>query len=130
MHLSKLSMVLFGIYLASVGLTLITIPNFMLPLFGFDQVTDVWIRLLGLVFTIVAGIYYLAIRENWLVFYKYTAGARLVICLFTVFCVASGLAPWPLLLFGVVDAVSGIVTYVTTRNFEKEMEIKSSMELA
>jgi len=97
------------------GLTLALVPNLILPVFGFPEVTDVWVRLLGLSFFLISWIYYLAIKENWISFYTLSAWARITVSLFILACVMLGIAPWPLVLFGIIDAASAIWTYRSVR---------------
>jgi len=107
---SRTSVFVFGVYLTVMGSLLLLIPNLVLPLFGFDVVDDVWIRVLGLVFVLISSIYYLAVKESFSIFYKLTVYIRLVVfCSFIVFY-ALNLAPWQLLLFGVFDAVTALWT--------------------
>lgn len=107
---SHLSMKVFGIYLCILGATLAMAPNMVLPWFGFQEVTDVWIRLLGLSFFLISAIYYLAIKEQWFSFYWLSSAARLIVCVFICGCVGFGIAPWPLLVFGIVDLLGAAWT--------------------
>lgn len=115
MRNSHLSMKVFGIYLCLLGLTLASIPNLVLPPFGFQEVTDVWIRLLGLSFFLISSIYYLAIKEQWLSFYKLSAIARVIVCIFIFLCVAFNIAPWQLLIFGMIDILGSLWTSSSLR---------------
>ena len=130
MHMLKISMIVFGIYLCLLGIFLATIPNFVLPIFGFDQVHDIWVRLLGVSFFLISGIYYIAVKENIISFYKYSALARVTVFLFIVFSVSLGLAPWPLLIFGIIDAVSGAWTFGATKCLETGMRNKKVQQVA
>lgn len=107
---ADLSMKIFGIYLAVLGLILAFTPNLVLPIFGFEEVTDIWIRLLGLIFCIISSIYYIAIRDKWLSFYKLSILGRTIVSAFILFWVIFEMAPWPLLIFGIVDLLAALWT--------------------
>lgn len=107
---SHLSMKIFGLYLCCLGLTLAFVPNLVLPIFGFEEVTDVWIRLLGLSFFLISTIYYTAIKEQWLSFYRLSAFARVIVCVFIIGCVVMDIAPWPLVIFAVIDLLGAAWT--------------------
>lgn len=107
---ADLSMKIFGIYLAVLGLILAFTPNLVLPIFGFEEVTDIWIRLLGLIFCIISSIYYIAIRDKWLSFYKLSILGRTIVSAFILFWVIFEMAPWPLLIFGAVDLLAALWT--------------------
>jgi uncharacterized protein YjeT (DUF2065 family) len=72
------SMFVFGIYLVLAGLTFMVIPNTALPVFGFAQTNDIWIRVFALLAAIV-GVYYLyAVRYNDITFFRISVVGRLL----------------------------------------------------
>lgn len=110
MDKGTVSILVFGVYLSILGLLLALFPNIALPIFGFDLVSDIWIRLLGLSFFLISGIYYLAIKENWVSFYSYTVFSRMVVAIFILLNVSFGLAPIQLLIFGLTDILCAVWT--------------------
>ena len=58
MRKAVLSITVFGVYLAGVGIGFFLVPNLILLLLGFATTTEVWIRLAGLLRS-VQGMYFL-----------------------------------------------------------------------
>ena len=115
MNKCKNSIYAFGIYLLFIGILLIAIPNTLLPIFGFKLTTDVWIRVLGMVLFFLSWFYFTAAKFDWVEFYKVSVMIRISILAFFIGFVILGLAPWTLILFGLVDAATGIWTGYTLK---------------
>ena len=105
------SLYYFGFYLMLTGVTLTVAPNLLLSLFGIPTTTEVWIRVLGnVVFTLGLG-YVVVAPSNLRLFLVYSVYARaFVFVMFGVF-VALDIAPWQLILFGVVDRAGAAWRY-------------------
>jgi hypothetical protein len=101
----------YSLYLFTMGAGLLVLPNVLLPLFGFEKTTEVWVRLLGL-FTFVVGIYYLlsALHEQK-EFFKATVIGRLVFFSVIVVMVLGFGQPAMLLAIGSVDLVGALWTW-------------------
>ncbi len=54
---SARSVLVFGIYLAVLGLVLLTVPNFLLVVFTLPSTNEVWIRVVGML-VLFLGFYY------------------------------------------------------------------------
>jgi hypothetical protein len=107
---ARTSILVFGFYLVGLGLILVVVPNALLSVFGMPAVTDVWIRVVGMLVTFLGTYYVAAAREGITAFYKWTVYSRsAVIVFFTVF-VLLGLVKPVLVLFGVVDLVGAMWT--------------------
>ncbi|SRR5258706_421820 len=109
------SIMVFGIYLLLAGLSLIFIPNIVLPWLGFPTTTEVWIRVTGLLTTNV-GMYFLySVRHDDRHFYRATLYARLIffagVTLFVIFKQGSPL----LILFGLIDLAGAAWTWTALR---------------
>ena len=105
----------FGFYLLALGLAVIFIPNTILTLLQFEPAREVWIRVVGvLVFTI--GMYYVRIAptDNG-TFLQATVYNRMRILGWFVLFVVAGWAPATLLLFGLIDFLSGLWTLYELR---------------
>jgi hypothetical protein len=115
MNNASRSILIFGIYVVIVGLTLIVIPNTLLVLLGFPTVTEVWVRVLG-VLAAILGLYYVqAAREHNVGFYRMTIWGR---ALFMASLTALGLLTpghAPLILFGLVDLAFAAWTWFALR---------------
>jgi hypothetical protein len=112
---SRLSMLVFAVYMAGLGSGLLFVPARVLPLFGFAEPRDFWVRLLGGLLLILALYYCLAVREENRAFYRWTVWGRLpLIVLYTgLFLFAE--APVALLLIGVWESGCGLWTHLALR---------------
>ena len=86
MNKAQLSLFYFGLYMVFVaGLGFMLIPMFILNLFGLSAGDDVWIRVVGLLASIIGGYYILAVRAGldrfipWTVAMRYYAAAFMVL---------------------------------------------------
>ncbi len=109
------SIIVFGIYLAASGLSFVFIPNAILPLFGFPATTEVWVRVVGLLASIL-GFYFLdSARHDDRHFFRATVFARVV---FFTGVTAFALLGWgsPVLIaFGLIDLAGAAWTWLTLR---------------
>ena len=110
-----LSIIVFGVYLLASGLSFIFIPNVILPLLGLPTITDVWIRVVGLLAAILGYYFLYSVRYNDRIFYRATIYARLIfftgIACFVLFSLASPL----LLAFGLIDLAGAGWTWYALR---------------
>jgi hypothetical protein len=105
------SIVYFGVYIVLTGLTLLVAPNALLPVFGLDTTSEVWVRVLGCVVTVV-GAYYIAMgRAEATVFFKATLWGRAWIFLSFLGLVVIGMSKPPLVIFGAVDLLGALWTW-------------------
>ena len=105
----------FGIYLMVLGLTLTLVPNLLLSTFGIPETSEVWIHVVGvLVFNI--GVYYIyAARCEARAFFEASVYTRAVVMVaFAAFAALGWVSPL-LILFGAVDFMGGIWTWLTLR---------------
>ena len=109
------SLFAFGIYLCGLGLALLLVPNLLLRLFGAPTTNEVWIRLNGMFVLCLSFFYVLAARGELTPFIRWTVWARAaVIVYFTAFVLLLS-APKPLLLFGLIDLLSAIWTWLALK---------------
>lgn len=101
---------IFGGYLIALAAVLIVAPNLLLEAFGMAPVTDVWIRVTGMLVGFL-GFYYLRAAAAGLTeFFAWTVSVRLSVFLFFSAFVLLKLAPPVLLVFAIVDAAAAIWT--------------------
>lgn len=115
MSKSAFSLKVFGIYLILLGVVLIIVPNILLSIFGLPETSEVWIRVVGiLAFNI--GVYYIfAANSEAKDFFHASVYTRLFVFIaFTVFA-GLGLTKPILILFGGIDMLGGIWTFITLR---------------
>ena len=108
----------FGFYLLLLSVALTAFPNVLLTLFQMPETNEVWIRVVGvLVFSI--GIYYVFMAQtNNTLFLTITVFIRTSILLwFIVFVLISWAEPM-LILFGVIDVLGALWTYLELKKLE------------
>lgn len=101
----------FAIYLAVLAATLLLAPNALLRLFGLPATTEVWVRVVGMLLAFLALYYYVALRTEARPIMWASVLARMSVPVFFAVFVIAGWVEWPLILFGVVDAVAALWTW-------------------
>jgi hypothetical protein len=112
------SLLAFGIYACGLGLCLLLAPNLILPPFGAPPTHEVWVRVNGM-FVLCLSFYYIqAARHELTSFIRWTVpGRAAVIAYFAAFVLLLS-APKALLLFGLVDLLAAIWTWLALRRDE------------
>ena len=109
----------FGIYLVLLGLFLLIAPNTLITFFGLPAADDVWIRVVGMLLFLLSYYYIQAARKNVTDFFRWSVVARAsVIVFFAVFVIFDLVKPI-LLLFGGVDFLAAMWTYLALRKEKK-----------
>jgi hypothetical protein len=67
-------------YMLGMGLGFLLMPNFVLPLFGFEQTHEVWIRVLGALAAGFSYYYYVSIQHEYIPFAWATVWMRYAFC--------------------------------------------------
>jgi hypothetical protein len=115
MNAAAKSVCYFGYYLYVLGLTLMISPNFLLATFGLPETTEVWIRVIGVLVVAIGFYYHRSGIENNTSLFKLTVPARIFVFLcFCVFVFMKLVAP-VFILFGVIDLLGAIWTFVSLR---------------
>jgi hypothetical protein len=105
----------FGFYLYVTGLTLIFAPNLLLKTLQIPETKEVWIRILGVLVFCVGYYCHRAGAENIPAVFKHTIPTRaLVFISFSAF-VALGYAPAVLIVFGVIDLIGAVWTWMALK---------------
>ncbi len=113
-HAAK-SLFVFGIYLCGLGLLLLLVPNLILPLFGAPPTNEVWIRINGM-FVLCLSFYYVqAARHGLTVFIRWTVWTRVAVIIYFAAFVLLVSAPKALLLFGLIDLLAAIWTWLALK---------------
>lgn len=116
-HAAK-SLFVFGIYLCGLGLLLLLVPNMILRLFGAPPTNEVWIRINGM-FVLCLSFYYVqAARHGLTAFIWWTVWARGAVIIYFAAFVLLVSAPKALLLFGLIDLLTAIWTWLALRKDE------------
>jgi hypothetical protein len=116
MSRAAVSMLVFGVYTAVVGLALLLVPNVLLSLFAYPTTTEVWIRILGFIVAILGYYYIVAARHGIVRFFRASVYARPALIVFFAILVLLGMAEPVLVLFGVIDLLGAIWTGLALRS--------------
>ena len=112
------SLFVFGIYLCGLGLILLLVPNLILRFFGVPPTNEVWIRVNGMFLLCLSFYYVQTARHELTRFIRWTVLARIaVIFYFSAFVLLIS-APKALLLFGLIDLLSAIWTWLALKRDE------------
>lgn len=115
MSKSVRSVFIFGLYLGLLGVALLTIPNTLLGIFHLPPVTDVWIRVVGMLLFLLAYYYVQAARREMTDFFRWTAHARTAVFFFLAVFVLLKLVDPIIILLGVVDLSGAVWTHLALR---------------
>jgi hypothetical protein len=111
MSYSAKTLAAFGVYVVGLGVILIFSPNKLLKFFGMALTEEVWIRVLGVVLSIIGYYYIQTARAGLTQFFMWTVQARASVIFFFTMFVLRGLASPTLILFGLVDFAAAMWTY-------------------
>ena len=112
---SAKSVMIFGVYLAMVGLTLLIIPNVFLTLIGVENTNEVWIRLSGILLMALSVYYLTAVRHNLPIIFKVTVYIRCTIIFFFTAFVLLKMMDAVMLVFAAIDFAGGVWTYLAMK---------------
>jgi len=115
MSKSALSIFVFGLYVAVLGIIMIVVPNFLLKI-SRTSTTEVWIRVVGLLLLYLGFYYTQAARKEMTDFFRWTVYTRSTVIVFFAAFVLLGFANPPLIMFGVVDLLGAIWTGLALRS--------------
>jgi hypothetical protein len=105
----------FGFYLYATGLILLVAPNFLLATFQMPTTEEVWIRVVGVLVTAIAFYYQQIGSRNIEAMIPLTVVARIFVFLSFVAFVFLKYAPAMLLVFGVVDLLGALWTFMALK---------------
>ncbi len=120
MSRSAVSVSVFGIYLAVLGLVLLTVPNLLLALFAMPSTDQVWIRVVGMLILFLGFYYYQAAHKEMTDFFRWSVYLRSTVIVFFAGFVLLGFANPPLILFGLFDLLGAIWTALSLRSSQAE----------
>jgi len=112
------SLFVFGIYLCGLGLILLLVPNLILRVFAVPPTSEVWIRINGMLVLCLSFYYVQAARKELTVFIRWTVWARVAVIFYFAAFVLLVAAPKALLLFGLIDLLSAIWTWLALKKDE------------
>jgi hypothetical protein len=112
------SLLVFGVYLSVLGLALLLVPNLLLRVFGAPPTNEVWIRINGMFVICLSFFYVQAARYEVSNFIRWTVWARVAVIFYFAAFVLLVSAPKALLLFGLIDLLSAIWTWLALKKDE------------
>ena len=116
MSKAGLSLFVFGFYLIIVGFGFMIAPHWNLRLFGLSAGDDVWIRLVGMLASMIGAYYLLAVRARLEVFFQWTVPGRYYAAGFmALMFVLSKVGP-AIVLFAAIDAAAATWTWMALRS--------------
>jgi len=112
------SLFVFGIYVCGLGLILLLVPNLILQVFRVPATGEVWIRINGM-FVLCLSFYYVQSARNELTnFIRWTVWTRIAVIFYFAAFVLLLSAPKALLLFGLIDLLSALWTWLALKKDE------------
>jgi len=115
MSKKAVSIIVFGIYYLMTGLTYLAMPDLTLSLLGFPVEGTLYLRIAGIVMGIVGYFYIQSARQELVPFFRLTVHTRSAAFVLLVSLVILGLAQPMLALFGLVDLLGAIWTWLVMR---------------
>lgn len=114
---SKLSMLVFGSYLITVGgIGFGFFPHFTLSLIGLQAGDDTFIRIVGLLAAIIGVNYFFMVQQTAVIFFKLSIVMRYLAGLFMLYLVLTGISHRNLLLLALGDVVAATWTLIALWN--------------
>ena len=104
------TVLVFGLYLLTLGIVILLVPNLFLGIFGLAPTSEVWIRVVAMLVLILGFYYVAAARAEMRPFFSWTVPARASVILFFGAFVALDMTKPILLLFGAVDFAAAMWT--------------------
>jgi hypothetical protein len=111
MSKAAVSMIVWGLYDVGVGLGFLFIPNALLPIFGFPTITEVWIRVLGLLVLVLALYHIYCARNNVVPFFQITVPGRGLFAIGLVVLVLMGFSGPGLVIFAIIEVLGAAWTW-------------------
>jgi hypothetical protein len=116
MSKAGLSVFVFGFYLVIVGLGFMIAPHWNLRLFGLSAGDDIWIRMMGMLASIIGAYYLLAVRAHLEVFFKWTVPGRYYAAGFMALMFVLGKVGPAIVLFAAIEAAAATWTWMALRS--------------
>jgi type IV secretory pathway TrbL component len=110
-----LSLVVQSVYVVLTGLQLIFVPNLLLGMFGFNETSEIWIKVLGIVILPLAFVYYAINKQGNPDVVRATVWSRLFVGIGFTLLAFSGQAPMNLILFAGIDIATAVWTWMELR---------------
>ncbi len=100
----------FGYYLYIVAATLVFVPNILLSTLQVPETNEAWIRVVGILTACLAVYYHRMGQAGSEEFAVTSVYVRIFVLVSFIALWGTGIGPWQLIIFGVVDAVAAMWT--------------------
>ncbi len=110
MNRANKSILIFGIYSLVMGIVLLFIPHYILPIFNLPVSGEPWLNLLGFVLMCSSYYYIRSAFSDNTQFAVYTTHTRFAAPLAVAYLILSGKSDWYFLSFGIIDGLGGLWT--------------------
>ena len=101
----------FGYYLYVVALTLIFVPNLLLNTLQVPETHEVWIHVVGILVACLAVYYHRMGADGSEAFARTSVYVRFFVLASFIALWLTGIGPWQLIIFGVIDALAALWTF-------------------
>lgn len=108
---AAVSMLVFGVYMASEAAILLVAPNILFSLFGLPLTQEVWPRVVGIALAVFAYYYIRAAFQEITAFFVISTQGRVIQFVLFTGLVVAGLGQPTLLLFSGIELASGLWTW-------------------
>ena len=115
----KLSLYAQVAYMLVMGISLLLVPNFTLPLFKLNTTSEVWIRVVGALALTFASYYYVCIKSEHLPFYRITVWGRYFFCSCLIVLALTGVGELPILIFSFTELSLAIWTHFSLKKMNE-----------
>lgn len=109
------SILAFSVYIGILGTVLVFNPAPLLSLLGLPMAEDYWVSISGMLLVGLSAYYAFAAYSNLNSFMRLTAIMRCLILPFFLVLVLINMAPWPILILGLVDLLFAGWTFVALK---------------
>ena len=124
---SKLSMIVFGTYLFTVGgIGFGFYPHSTLSLIGLKADDDTFIRIVGLLAAILGVNYFLMVQQSTIIFFKLSILMRYLAGLFMLYLVVTGISHSNLLLLALGDVAAATWTLIALWNDNQDERLRKT----
>lgn len=103
------------VYMILMGISFLLLPKVILPVFGFSEPTEIWIRVFGVLIICFSYYYWVLASAEIKIFFRASVLVRYFFCLSLVVLTLSGYAEKPLLLFALLETSLAIWTHVVIK---------------
>ena len=107
-------------YILALGLALVLVPNLVLSALRMPPTSEIWIRVLGVVVINIGIFYWIAAETESVALFRASVVVRPLVLVWFAGFVALGLTSPMLLVFGAVEVVGALWTWLALRSEQRD----------